>query len=205
MGLRQGDSIHDQTVAMAAWRLPIVAISIAAVLAIFGDTGRTWLSYDRPAIVAGELWRLLSGHFVHLGASHLALNAAALLLIWYLVGATFDRLQWLFVTLTVIVGIDLGLWFGEPQLLWYVGLSGVLHGLLAAGIVSGLRSGRIDIWVLGVALMAKLVYEHFVGPLPGSEQSTGGTVIVAAHAYGALAGVVAGGLIIIRVRRQASI
>ena len=190
---------------MAAWWLPIVAISIATMLAIFGDTGRAWLSYDRPAIVAGELWRLLSGHFVHLGASHLALNAAALLLIWYLIFASFSRVQWLFVVLVVIVGIDFGLWFLEPQLLWYVGLSGVLHGLLAAGIVGGLRTGRIDLWVLGVALLAKLGYEQLIGPLPGSEQSTGGMVIVAAHAYGAFAGVVAGGLVTIRARRQASI
>ena len=32
--------------------------------------------------------------------------------------------------------IDLGFVLFEPQLDWYVGLSGVLHGALAAGAVS---------------------------------------------------------------------
>lgn len=205
MGLGQGYSSHHKNGVMASWLLPIVALSIAAVIALWGDTGRDWLSYYRPAIHAGEGWRLVSGHFVHLGPSHLALNLAGLLLIWYLISASFSRGQWLFVTPVVIVGIDLGLWFLERQLLWYVGLSGLLHGLLAAGIIGGLRTGRIDVWVLGVALIAKLGYEQLVGPLPGSEQSTGGAVIVAAHAYGALAGGVAAGLIMIRVRSQASI
>jgi rhomboid family GlyGly-CTERM serine protease len=190
---------------MTAWLLPAVVVSIAAVLAVWGDSGREWLSYSRTAIVTGEYWRLFSCHFVHLGISHLALNVAGLLLIWYLVRASFNRGQWLFVFLFVIVGIDLGFWFLEPQLLWYVGLSGLLHGLLAAGVCGGLGSGRIEVWILGVALIGKLAYEQLVGPMPGSEQSTGGAVIVAAHAYGALAGAIAAGVIVIRVRRQAPI
>jgi hypothetical protein len=60
-------------------------------------------------------------------------------------------------------------------------------------------------WVLCVALIAKLAYETVVGPLPGSEQSSGGTVIVAAHLYGAIAGAITAGVIMIRVRHQASI
>ncbi len=144
-------------------------------------------------------------HFVHLGFSHLLLNVLGLLLVWYLIASSLSQAQWLFVILFVVVGIDLGLWFLEPQLLWYVGLSGLLHGLLAAGIVAGFRFGRMDLWILGVALVSKLVYEQLVGPLPGSEQSSGGAVIVASHLYGAVAGLVAAALIMIRVRRPAPI
>ncbi|MDH3350645.1 MAG: rhombosortase, partial [Gammaproteobacteria bacterium] len=117
----------------------------------------------------------------------------------------FRRWQWLLITLMVIAGVDAGLWFFQTHLLWYVGLSGLLHGLLAAGILGCLGSQRIEVWILAVALIAKLAYEQSVGPLPGSEESTGGHVIVAAHAYGALAGALAAGLLRIRVRRQASI
>jgi len=205
MGLHQGDSSRQQSRGLSLWLLPIAAVSVALILALFADTGRTWLSFDRPAITAGEFWRLLSGHFVHLGVSHLILNAAGLLLIWTLIGTSFIRGQWLIVSLFTIFGIDLGFWFREPDLHWYVGLSGLLHGLLAAGIIGQLKSGRIDIWILGAALIGKLGYEQLVGPLPGSEQSSGGTVIVAAHAYGAIAGAIAGGLMVIRVRSQAPI
>jgi len=205
MGLQQGDSSRHQSLGFAAWELPIVALSCATIIAILGDAGRIWLSYDRPEIAAGELWRLLSGHFVHLGVSHLIWDAAGFLLIWYLVGQSFSRMQWVIVSLMTIAGIDLGFWFLEPNLSWYVGLSGLVHGLLAAGIVANLKSGRVDMWILGAALIAKLAYEAMVGPLPGSEQSSGGAVIVAAHVYGAVAGAIAAGVILIRVRTQASI
>jgi len=205
MGLHQGNSSRQQSRGLGLWLLPIAAVSVALILALFADTGRTWLSFDRPAITAGEFWRLLSGHFVHLGVSHLILNAAGLLLIWTLIGTSFSRGQWLIVSLFIIFGIDLGFWFREPDLHWYVGLSGLLHGLLAAGVIGELKSGRIDIWILGAALIGKLGYEQLVGPLPGSEQSSGGTVIVAAHAYGAIAGAIAAGLVMIRVRSQAPI
>ena len=40
-------------------------------------------------IAEGEYWRLLSGHFAHLGYPHLALNLAGLLLVWLLVGRLY--------------------------------------------------------------------------------------------------------------------
>jgi len=205
MGLHEGNSSRHQSLGFAAWALPMATLGCAIIIAIFGDAGRVWLSYDRPEIAAGELWRLLSGHFVHLGISHLIWDAAGFLLIWYLVGQSFSRMQWAIVSLVTIVGIDLGFWFLEPNLSWYVGLSGLAHGVLAAGIVGSLKSGRVDMWILGAALIAKLVYEALVGPLPGSAESSGGTVIVVAHIYGAVSGAIAAGVILIRVRTKASI
>lgn len=205
MGFRQGDTSHSPTRTIAAWLPPAVAIGIAGTSALFGDAGREALAFDRAGLATGELWRLLSAHFVHLGVSHLLLNAAGLLLVWYLVSSSFSTAQWLLVTLLVLAGVDAGLWFLEPQLVWYVGLSGLLHGLLAAGIVAGFRPGRIDLLVLGLLVTAKLVYEQLVGPLPGSEQSSGGAVIVASHLYGAITGVIAAMLIMIRAGRPAAI
>jgi len=205
MGLSQGDSSRRKSRLLANWLLPIVALSVSAVLAITGDSGRDWFAFDRAALAAGEIWRLVTGHFAHLGVSHLLLNGAGFLLIWYLINTAFSRMQWLFVTLVVIAGIDFGFWFFEPNLAWYVGLSGMLHGLLAAGIIASLESRRADIWILGIALIGKITYETLVGPLPGSEQASGGMVITAAHAYGVVAGVLAAVLVLIRVRRQASI
>ena len=66
-----------------------IAVSVAALLALTDDWGRELLRYDRFAIASGELWRLVSGHFVHLAWSHFALNAAALILVSYLVGTRF--------------------------------------------------------------------------------------------------------------------
>ncbi|MDH3532647.1 MAG: rhombosortase [Gammaproteobacteria bacterium] len=190
---------------LRAWLLPGLAIGGVVALALAGDTGRSWLRYDRTAIGDGQLWRLISGHFVHLGWSHLLLNAAGLALVSYLVAARFSPARWLAIAVLTVAGIDAGFWWLEPQLEWYVGLSGLLHGLLAAGIVAGLRLRYREAWLLGVLVAAKLLYEQLVGPLPGSAASSGGTVVVAAHLYGALTGAAVGALLPIRVQPKAPI
>lgn len=203
MGLGK-DERNAPARALAAWGLPIAIAVIALAIGWLGDTGREVFRFDRPGIGAGQAWRLVSGHLAHLNAGHLLLNLAAMLLIWHLVRGYLDLRQWLLVVVASVAGIDAGLWFFEPRLDWYVGLSGLLHGLLAGGVVGGLRSKRPDILILGIALLGKIAYEQLLGPLPGSEETTGGTVIVAAHAWGALAGAVAAA-IAIRVRRATSI
>jgi rhomboid family GlyGly-CTERM serine protease len=205
MGLNQADDRGRAGVLPKDWLLPILAAAVAVGIALTGDAGREILRYDRAAIASGELWRLLSGHFAHLGTSHLILNILGLLLVWFLVAAHLTRKHWLVVAAVVITGVDVGFWFLQPQLLGYVGLSGLLHGLLAAGVVAGLGSGRAEPVILAVILVAKVAYEQLAGPLPGSEASTGGNVIVAAHAYGAITGAIAAGIIQIRVRDRTPI
>jgi len=192
MGLRLVDRSRSK---LAVWALPVAILVASAGLAAAGDSAREALAFDRSAIAAGEAWRLVSAHFVHLGWSHFLLDSTGLLLVWFLVGGCLGPLRWLAVLGSVVVGIDAGFWFLEPQLVWYVGLSGVVHGLLAAGLVAGLGRDRPELAVLAVLLLAKLGWEQLVGPLPGSEASTGGNVITAAHLYGAVAGAAAGALL----------
>lgn len=168
------------------WPFALAATSLAAELG--GETVRAALRYSRPDIAAGELWRLASGHLVHLGWSHFAMNIAALMLIWLLVGRSFRPLQWLLIIGLAIAGIDAGFWVLDTGLHWYVGLSGVLHGVLVAGLVGAWRRSRFDISLLLLLLTAKLVYEQLFGAMPGSASSAGGAVVVNAHLYGALAG-----------------
>jgi rhomboid family GlyGly-CTERM serine protease len=205
MGLDQRDLRRFVACHLQKWALPALIVIVASLLALSGEWGREWLRYDRDAIAGGEFWRLASGHFVHLGFSHWVLNGAGLLLVWFLVGEFLRTRQWLLVTLASVVGMDIGFWLLQPQLEWYVGLSGLLHGYLFAGIVAGFRERRIEMAVLGAIVVAKLVYEHLVGPLPGSELSSGGAVITAAHLYGAISGFIASSVLRIRVLRQSSI
>lgn len=192
MGLNQGDVDHRQSSKYSVWLLPGVIVAIAALLAVTGEWGRETLRYDRVAISDSQIWRLLSGHLVHLGWSHFLLNAAGLLLIFYLVASRFTTLQWLIIALVTIAGIDIGFWVWQPQLVWYVGLSGLLHGFLAAGAADGVRTGQVDYRMIVAFLLIKLTYEQLIGPLPGSEGTTGGNVIVAAHLYGAISGALVG-------------
>lgn len=176
---------------VSAWRLPLT-ISLAGLsIGILGDAGRQWLRYDRSAIGDGEVWRVFTAHFTHLGFPHLLMNLAGLALIWLLVGRHYRQGTWLVVVAICMTGVVLGFWFIDAGLNWYVGLSGLLHGMLIAGAIAGLRTQRTESIVILVFVFAKLMWEQLMGPLPGSEASAGGNVIVNAHLYGALAGAVA--------------
>lgn len=154
-----------------------------------GEAGKEWLRYDRVWIGQGETWRFLSGHFTHLSWSHLALNSAGLLLIWFLIGRSYTFLVWVQITLITVATIDTAFWYLNPELYWYVGMSGLLHGLLIAGIITRLRTMDVETGILLLLLIAKISYEQFNGPLPGSESTSGGPVVVDAHLYGSLGGV----------------
>jgi rhomboid family GlyGly-CTERM serine protease len=205
MGLNRGDMDHCKSSKIRAWALPAIVIVLATAIALAGDLGRDVFGYDRMAIAGGEWWRLASGHFAHLGWSHFAMNVVGFVLISYLVAGCYKGKEWLAIGAIVVLGIDLGFWFFQPQLIWYVGLSGVLHGLLAAGTVSGLRSAHKEFQLIAAFLVGKLLYEQLIGPLPGSESTAGGGVIVAAHIYGAISGALMGLLICFRKAPPASI
>jgi hypothetical protein len=55
-----------------------------------------------------------------------------------------------------------------------------------------------------VVVVGKVAYEQIAGPLPGSEATSGGAVIVDAHLYGIIGGTAVAAALI-RVRRGASI
>ena len=205
MGLDQRQQGHYVASHLQRWALPGLVIIVSSLLALSGEWGRELLRYDRDAIAGGELWRLVSGHFVHLGLSHWVYNGIGLSLIWFLVGQFLRSSQWLLVTCVSILCIDAGFWIMEPQLQWYVGLSGLQHGYLVAGILAGFRERRVEMAVLGAVIFGKLVYEQLIGPMPGSEFSSGGAVVTAAHLYGAIGGLIAIAIVRIRVRRQPSI
>lgn len=184
--------------------LPLGLTLGMTALALASSATTPLLRFDRDALQAGEYWRLLTGHLVHLGGSHLTLNLAGLALIWGLIGAYLSTSAWLVTMTGSALGISLGLLLFDPELRWYVGLSGVLHTMLVSGALVMLRSSRHAGRREGYALLAlvwlKVIWEQLAGPLPGSEAGAGGTVIVNAHFYGALLGLPFG--ILLRPRQD---
>ncbi len=183
------------------WSVPLLICLLMLLAETGGDALREVLRYAREPVAHGEFWRLLSGHLVHLGWAHFLMNAIALLLIWALVGERLSIRRWLLALLLIIVVIDAGFWFIDRQLVWYVGLSGVLHGVLLAGLLAGWSEHKTESLLLAALLAMKLVYEQIVGPLPGSESTAGGAVVVNAHLYGAIGGLLSGFLLRVRAAR----
>jgi rhomboid family GlyGly-CTERM serine protease len=164
---------------------------------------RSLARYERVALEGGELWRLLSAHLVHLGWGHLWPNLAALALLALLLDDLLTPLEWLAAAVVGALAIDLGLFLVERDVVWYVGLSGVLHSFAALGSLRLIRSRPALGAALAVGLGIKLFYEQRFGPLPSTADAAGGPVIVAAHLYGAAGGVLVGAAAAVRRRLAA--
>lgn len=171
--------------------LPLSFALVALIVAAGGAHADEWLRYERSHILNGEIWRLFSAHFVHLGWSHLLMNLAALALIWILFGRMLSQSAWILISLASMLGVGLGLLLFSPSIGWYVGLSGMLHGLFAAGVMVSLRAGNCLEIMLLLLLLGKLVWEQIYGPLPGTAEFAGGDVVTDAHLYGAVSGFMA--------------
>ena len=182
-----------------------VVISIALiVLAIFEGALFDLLSLNPDKVMSGEIWRLLTSNFVHFGWAHTAMNTAAFLLCtlaFFTDGSTKKFLS-LFCWCGLCVG--LGIYLLNPEYTPYAGLSGVIHGLIVAGL---LQTHAYPIWIrlIGLGLViAKLIQEN----LPGYQATDLQTLIPAAvavesHLYGAIAGLlfIAGNWLFVQFQR----
>ena len=182
------------------WPLLII-VAMCSALEVTGQSGREALCYQRELILQGQIWRLLTGNLVHLGPAHLAMDMAGLVLLWMLVGVRLRGIAWLSTALAGCATVGLGLLIFSPGVHWYVGFSGAINALWFAGallLVVG-REGSIG-WPLLAFLIAKLIWEHWMGPLPFSARAAGGPVIAQAHLYGIFGGVP---LVVWRIWRMA--
>ena len=167
--------------------LLILIISVVAQLSLL--TGMDWFQYSRADIGAGQWWRLITANLIHLSWNHLAMNALALIAIYLLYPRVITFKGWLSVFIMSCLAVTVGICCFSPEVYWYVGLSGVLHGILVVLLLLDfiMHKHRLNL-ILLLALIAKLIWEAVMGPMPGSEDIAGGAVIVQAHLYGFIGG-----------------
>ena len=137
--------------------------------------------FDRLAVTGGDP---LVGPFLR-GLPSLALG---LVLMWSLFAQDYDAVEWCAIVMSGALAISSGLWWLSPRVGWYVGASGVLHSIMAAGAAKHLAERAWDRWILFGGLCVKLVWEQWGGhaaPL----------VVVDAHLYGAASGFAVGTLL----------
>lgn len=180
---------------MASWRsaarrfaMPLLLGCSILLLDRMGDAARHALAFDRALIEAGQWWRLLSAHVVHLSFYHAALNLLGLLALLVLCPAPVAIREWVRRLVLLSLLTSVALYVFVPTVDRYVGLSGVLHGLFLLGLMPmALRRDAIAIACL-LYLFGKLVWEVMIGTPLSDEQAMGGRVVTQAHLFGTLAG-----------------
>lgn len=143
------------------------------------------LRYDRALIAKGEVYRLVTGHLVHASAEHMLLNLAGLLLTAMLFHQQTRPLRFTLELLVICLLLSSFIWFAEPGVQRYLGLSGVLHGLYLIG-AARLWQGesRFGLVLVGL-LVLKLTLEQMTG---GSLFYESRNVLNSAHTFGVLSG-----------------
>ncbi|MGB5131079.1 MAG: rhombosortase [Steroidobacteraceae bacterium] len=151
----------------------------------------------RRALLLSQPWRLFTGHFTHLSLLHAMVNGVALILLTKLFAERMRGWEQWAVILGAPLIISLVFWIAMPGLIWYRGLSGVLHAYYFAGCAMWLMSSRgRDRWLPLAAIAGgaiKVLIEQ-----PWSAESfpwldwLGAPVVPQAHLIGALVGVAAG-------------
>lgn len=177
----------------AVWLPPLLVMSLILLLGLGGEPARLALRFDRDAIEAGQWWRLLSGNFVHLGGWHLFLNEMGLLMLLLLCPERLSAAVWARRLVLVSLGMSGGLYFFVPATHWYVGMSGVIHGLFVLGLGRQIVSSR-DLIAAGCLayLVGKIAWEMVSGVPVSDEAAIGGTVLVESHLYGSLSALIYG-------------
>jgi len=171
----------------------IIFILIVVILCVLAQisllSGTDVFQYSRAEIDKGQWWRFITGNIVHLSWRHLAMNVLALVAILALYPNTLKVKSYFAMLLLSGVSVTLGIWIFSKEIYWYVGLSGALHGLLITLIIIDyvMSKSRISI-ALALVIIAKLVWEGLMGPVPGSAANAGGPIVIEAHFYGFVGG-----------------
>lgn len=176
---------------MRDYLLYLFLLATIAVLALLEPVSSTWLMFDRSAINSGQLWRLFSGHFVHLSPMHMFGNALGVILLGYIAGKYLNNKLGVFLLAWCVLVVGIGLYGYADYLQRYVGLSGVLHGLLlVAPFVSKFYSRRIAC-AFFVVIVSKVTWEQssFYDDM-AMLNMIGGRVEANAHLLGVVAGIV---------------
>jgi rhomboid family GlyGly-CTERM serine protease len=181
------------------WIWLLLILVAGACLLGLGDKSLYLLRYDRSAVQAGQWWRLFTCHAVHADLHHFLLNALGLVLVWSLFAREFNALQWLLIAVAGAAGIAAGLWWFDDRVQWYVGASGVLHSLMAAGCVRRWFDAQWDRWVLAGFFLGKLALEQYDQARGIVAKTQDLTIVVDAHLFGALAGAAMAAVLLARI------
>ncbi len=173
-------------------RMPWWTLGLLSALLIAQCSPGTadFLVYDRAAVSGGELWRMVTGHFVHFSASHLLNNLVVLLPAVWLVETRYRRdVGPLFVGAASAIGV--AIFVGEPHILQFGGASGISLAFLCYACLRGLHEGqrwRMVCMILLAVICAKFAAEWAGWHLRDWQENESFVPVMLSHVVGAATG-----------------
>ncbi len=153
---------------------------------------------DRGLVLDGQLWRLLTCHLYHINSTHLIYNLLGLALVLSINCRLWQSAQGAGIVLALSLWVSVALLFNNPEILYYGGLSGILHGMFVIAVVTQHELPRLWRILLSVGVIAKVAMEQ--SGISGLSSLNDDSVRVAidAHLYGLVGALV--GLAVYGVR-----
>lgn len=172
----------------------VATIAFIAILAYLFDSNIADLFvYQHQLISQGELWRMITGHFLHTNGFHLLFNLAALILLWALHGQFYSLKNYSLLFLTSALICSAGLYFFSVDIRQYVGLSGVLHGVFVFGALMDIRHQDKTGYLLFIGVWLKIAHEQLYGASEQVSTLINANVAIDAHLWGAIGGLLFSG------------
>jgi membrane associated rhomboid family serine protease len=179
-----------QTVAVRTRAVPVITYGLMAINIVMfvlqksSDQVFVELVTWTPGIAHGELYRLLTGAFLHSGITHLLFNMWALYVIGPALEAYFGRARFIALYLLSALGGGVLVYLLTPIDVPTLGASGAIFGLFGATVALS-RQLNLDMrWVVGLIVL-NLVFT-FAAPQISWQGHIGGLITGAAvgAAYG---------------------
>jgi rhomboid family GlyGly-CTERM serine protease len=177
---------------------PFLLMFLCSVLFVLEPQSSDYLAFDRLQIQQFEWWRLISGNLLHTNINHLLLNLSAVFLLWALHGQYFNLKQYTLMFVILCFTTTLMIYIFTPNLQWYVGLSGVLHGVFLIGAYFDIKQGLKTGWWLLIGVILKVSHEQYFGASQEIADLINASVAIDAHLFGSLSGLAIIGVLQLR-------
>lgn len=143
--------------------LTLALCLLAALLMVLPEPISEMLYFDHQQLSSGNLWSLVTGHWMHADGQHLMWNLLGLAIL----GIMIERHSRMMLLLSLGMGmlaVNLLLLSPFSELQRYCGLSGVLNTLLGVALYCRWReTGSIIVPIVGALSIAKIFVEIQTG------------------------------------------
>ncbi len=163
----------------------IISSLLITILLILMQFIQKDLLFLRENIQQGEFWRIWTGNLIHSNYYHLTLNLAGFWVFVLLFKESMNVAQLWGSLILLISGVGSGLYFLNPELYWYAGLSGALYGLFIIGAIYSLIDKD---YITGLSILiiipAKIIWDHLHNSGQANADLIGVPVSTDSHLYG---------------------